>query len=249
MERYKQIRAHHIYTRVCDTNTPVDEVAPPHEIERMWREHFGLDMAPLHRVKAYLSEADAWSLIYDDGCTGNFHHTMFPEFTLVVADAEEHIARHEEWTRGELHHESNNAGYYDILYHQTRIARVRYVNFDDNRKSMVAPNWKARGHGRFYFYEADSVSYAVQQFYAAIHGDDSAKLSIRGNSETSCDVRSRWGHAMKIPVLRPGELEEFLYSNGGPGTLEPSTDEVEQYELFLQNQLDYDDWRNRSNKV
>ena len=249
VERYKQIRAHHIYTRVCDTNTPVDAVAPPHEIERMWRDRFGLDMSPLDRVKGFLNEASAWSLICDDGCAAIYHHTTFPEFTLSVADAEKHIAWNEEWTRGEVHHENNHAGYYDVLFHQTKLARVRYVSFDDNRKSMVAPNWEARGHGRFYFYESDSVNYAVQQFYSGIRGDDSAKLSIGGNSEASCDARSRWGHTMKIPVLRPGELEEFLHSNGGPGTLEPSTDEVEQYELFLHNQLDFDNWRSRCNRV
>ena len=44
------------------------------------------------------------------------------------------------------------------------MARVRYVYFDDNKKLMVAPDSKDVGTGRFYFYEADSVSYAVQNF-------------------------------------------------------------------------------------
>ena len=34
VERIQKVCAHHIYTRVCDTNTPVDRVAPPHEIDR-----------------------------------------------------------------------------------------------------------------------------------------------------------------------------------------------------------------------
>ena len=60
IEKYGKIRAHHIYTRVCDTNTPINDAAQPHEIERMWRERFGLDMPPLERVKLYLSDFDAW---------------------------------------------------------------------------------------------------------------------------------------------------------------------------------------------
>ena len=44
VEKYKTLRAHHIYTRVCDTNTPATDAAQPHEIERMWRERFGLDL-------------------------------------------------------------------------------------------------------------------------------------------------------------------------------------------------------------
>ena len=39
----KRVRAHHVYTRVGDTNTPLPDAAPPHEIERMWRERLGLD--------------------------------------------------------------------------------------------------------------------------------------------------------------------------------------------------------------
>lgn len=53
---------------------------------------------------------------------------------------------------------------------------------------------------------------------------------------------------MKIPVLRTGELKEFLGSDGECGFGEPSTDEAEQYQLFLRNQLDFDDWRKRQGK-
>ncbi len=194
VERYGKICAHHIYTRVCDTNTPVNDVAQPHEIERMWRERFGLDMSPLERAKRYLSEPDAWSpLVENDGSNANFYHTTFPEFTLRVTDAENYMAPHEEWTRGEIRTDNNHAGYHELHYHQTRLARIRYVSFDDHKKSMVAPKWEARGAGRFYFYEADSINYAVHRFYSTVfRRDDSSTLSIRGNGEASNEARSRW---------------------------------------------------------
>ena len=244
VERYEDVRAHHIYTRVCDTNTSVDNAAQPHEIERMWRERFGLDAPPLERAKRYLSEPDAWSPMVEHGCNMNFHHAIFPEFTLKVTDAENHVARHEEWTRGEIQTDNNYAGYYELYYHQTRLARVRYVGFDDRKKSMVAPNWEPRGAGRFYFYEANSIEYAVQKFYSALHRrDDSLTLSIRGEGEANNTARSRWGHHMKIPVLRTGELEGFLGSVDEREIVGPSTDEVEQYQIFLRNQLDFETWR------
>lgn len=59
VQKYEKIRPHHIYTRICDTNTPVKESAQPHEIERMWRERFGLDVSPLERAKIYLDDPDA----------------------------------------------------------------------------------------------------------------------------------------------------------------------------------------------
>ena len=48
---------------------------------------------------------------------------------------------------------------------------------------------------------------------------------------------------MKIPVVRTGELEGFLGPVDEHEIVEPSTDEVEQYQLFLRNQLDFEDWR------
>ena len=248
VERYKKIYAHHIYTRVCDTNTPVKDAAQPHEIERMWRERFGLDKSPLERAKQYLSESDLWARLFEnDGSDANFYYTVFPEFILRITDAvADHVARHEEWTRGEVRTDNNDAGYYELHYHQTLLARIRYVNFDDNKKSMVAPDRRYRGAGCFYFYKADSINYAVQKFYSTVFGrDDSVTLSIKGQGEVMKEARSRWGHYMKIPVLRPAELEDFLGSGGKYESLETSTDKAEQYQFYLRNQLDFENWRNR----
>ena len=102
VERIKNVRAHHIYTRVCDTNTPIDRVAQPHEIERMWRERFGLDAPALERAKRCLAEPSVWTLRHEDGfvCC---HHDVFPEFTLKAASAEgDHLDSGQEWTRGEI---------------------------------------------------------------------------------------------------------------------------------------------------
>ena len=250
VERYNnKLPSHHIYTRVCDTNTPANGAAQPHEIERMWRERFGLDMPPLERAKWYLSDPDEWSPMVENGCNMNFHHTTFPEFTLKVTEAEEHIACHEEWTRGEVCIDNNHAGYYELYYHQTRLARIRYISFDDHKKSMVAPQWKDRGAGRFYFYQDDSINYSVQKFYSTIcRADHSSTLSIKGKGEASTEARSRWGHQMKIPVLHTGELEGFLGSDGELKFVDQSTDKAEQYQLFLRNQLEFENWRNRPAK-
>ena len=155
----------------------------------------------------------------------------------------------EEWTRGEIRTDNNQAWYYDLHYHQTRLARIRSVSFDDSKKSMVAPDWEPRGTGRFYFYKADSIDYAVHKFHSTISGrDDSSTLSIRGEGKAADEARSQWGHQMKIPVLRTRELEDFLDSDGERDFRElmnPSTDEAEQYQLFLRNQLDFENWRKR----
>ena len=247
-EKYEKLYAHHVYTRVCDTNTPVTDAAQPHEIERMWRERFGLDLTPLDRMKLYLNESDSWVPSNRTGENLFEHHKTFPEFTLKVTEAEEFMARNEEWTRGEIRRDNNHAGYYELQYHQTCLARVRYVSFDDNRKSMVAPIWEPRSAGRFYFYETNSISYALQKWHATFAGEDhSATLAIRGNGDDSKQARLRWGHYLTIPVVSKEELDEFLGLRNEREHVEPSRDDDGQYELFLCNLLNFDDWRKRRN--
>ena len=239
------VRGHHIYTRVGDTNTPLPAAAPPHEIERMWRERFGLDRPPLDRATLYLWQPDAWMSISEDEFMGNtLYHGVFPEFTLRVAEASDVVARHEEWTRGEIRTDNNVAEYYKIYYHQTLLNRTRFVTFDDRKKSMVAPVWEPRGTGRFYFYRADSVAYALQTFWSRrVGGDDSATLMIRGEGEAHDEARAFWPRGMKIPVLNPGDLEGFLGPKEGRTLFRPSPDDTEQYSIFLRNQLDFEEWR------
>ena len=244
VQRIGRLCAHHIYTRVCDTNTPVNDAAQPHDIERMWRERFGLDMSPLRSVHRYLSELQSWMPVAQEPSGLHLYHAVFPEFTLKVTDAEDYIDCHQEWTFGEVRTDNNHAGYYEVRYHQTCLARIHYVSFDDRKKSMVAPKWEARGRGRFYFYEAQSLSYAVQRFHSILEQEDhSTSLSIRGNEEAARLARLRWGHHMKIPIVHAGELDGFLRPFDERETVEPSKDKAEQYDLFLRNQLAFEDWR------
>ena len=250
IERFEKICAHHIYTRVCDTNTPVKDAAQPDEVERMWQERFGLNMSPFERFKLYLSDFVAWAPSNKIGENMQVHYKTFPEFTLKVVDAEDYMARNEEWTRGEIRTDNNHAGYYELYYHQTCLARVLYVSFDDHKKSMVAPDSKARGAGRFYYYESDSINYAVQKYLSFSGEEDHSKtLSIRSDSESGNQARSRWGHQLKIPVLCTGELEGFLGPCSTQKSVEASTNETEQYEIFLRNQLEFEDWRKQQGKI
>ena len=225
-----KVRAHHIYTRVGDTNTPLPDTAPPHEIERMWRDRFGLDKPPLERAKRYLLEPDAWLPMSEDEFMGNtFYHRIFPEFNLRVDEASKVVARNEEWTRGEIRTDNNAAGYYKLYYHQTLLNRTRFVIFDHRKKSMVAPDWGPRGTGRFYFYRADSIAYALQRFWVGQgRDDDSTTLRIRGESETHSKARALWLRGMRIPVLQTEELEGFLGPKEERIILRPSSDETEQ---------------------
>ena len=243
----RQIQSQHIYTRTSDTNTPLNDAAAPHEIERMWRGRFGLDMPPLKRAQRYLDDSDGWLPMTDEVFSGDgfYYYSAFPEFTMRVEDTDSPvIACNEEWTRGEIRTDNNSAWHIALYYHQTLLHRTLYVSFDDHKKPMAAPAWAPKGTGRFYFYREDSVEYAVQRFFANWdHIDDFEPLRIGGSSNVSQEARALWPGGMTIPVLRSGELEDFLGPPSDKAMVMPSRDETEQYQLFLRNQLDFEKWR------
>ena len=242
------VHAHHIYSRVGDTNTPITEAAPPHEIERMWRERFGLDKSPLVRARQYLGEPELWTKQSEDVyAESTWYHTTFPEFTLRVdSTGNELFDCNPEWTRGEIRKDDNAAGCLKLYYHQTLLAEDSFVVFDNRKKSMVMPDWKPRGTGRFYFYLADSLSIALQGFWSAQHRNDHSKaLRVGGSGQFSESARQLWPREMPIPVVSAEELEGFLGVSLDNPILEPSQDETEQYQLFLCNQIDFETWRRR----
>ena len=126
----RTVRAHHIYTRIGDTNTPLPDTAPPHEIERMWRERFGLDRPPLERAKRFLLELDSWlPMSEDEFFNVTFYHKVYPEFTLRTAEASEIVARHEEWTRGEIRTDNNDAGVLQALLSSNAVESHSFCYF------------------------------------------------------------------------------------------------------------------------
>ena len=78
-DKGKTIRAGVIYTRLGDTNTPLNESASDDQIELMWRERFGLGLAPLERMKKLLDDTQYWIKTSGDE---NLYHQQFPEFTI-----------------------------------------------------------------------------------------------------------------------------------------------------------------------
>jgi hypothetical protein len=79
------VRAHHVYTRIGDRNTPIHEGAPPPTIERMWRERFGLTVQPRRRMLGLLRDAD-WDR--DLGNRSVAFHQIFADYRIEFGEWE-----------------------------------------------------------------------------------------------------------------------------------------------------------------
>ena len=109
-----------VYSRVRDSNTPSDQVASPHAIERMWREKFGLDQTPLQRVKNYLVDRDGWTSTSENV----WFYSQFPEFTIAPTEEEERpIQAGENWVRAATH-PSAFVRPFRICFNQTMLALI-----------------------------------------------------------------------------------------------------------------------------
>ena len=231
------VKAGAIYSRNGSSNTPITSSATEAEIEKMWRERFGLDQSPVKRIKNYLLDADEW--IYDQS---NGFYNPFPEFTIRENfDAPDNLDADQEWSRSEIgyHYTPGNcASQMLIYYHQTCLGKIHLVTFDGTKKCIVAPRWEAVGAGRFYYYLKDSVDYAYQIHMTRYSkGKDDSK-GLRSPSET--DESGDYS----IPIFQnKSELQTFLSNLGKQNLTKPATDPTEQNQLWYDALIKYNDWR------
>ena len=79
-DKFQGIRANHIYTRIQDTNTPIDRSADLDKVEYLWKKRFGLTQSAISRLEIYLEDYENWV----DGPHGEMqkYYKYFPEFTI-----------------------------------------------------------------------------------------------------------------------------------------------------------------------
>ena len=56
----KTVKANNIYTRIQDTNTPIDKTADPDKEEKLWRKRFHIDEPAYNKAMYYLENPEDW---------------------------------------------------------------------------------------------------------------------------------------------------------------------------------------------
>lgn len=130
----KVVRANYIYTRINDTNTPIDKSADIGIIEKMWNQRFGLDLSPLERMKLLLLKPNEW--FKDLGNKPYAYHKKFPEYRIEFSEVEEF------WEVFSFFYtnEKSFLGTATFKYHTTTLFELEYMYCDEMRIELAVPN-------------------------------------------------------------------------------------------------------------
>ncbi len=202
MRGQKIIHAGTIYSRIRDTNTPINKVASPNDIERMWRERFGLDKTPLDRLKIYLQNhlvgQEKWIQIEEEKF---WYYSDFPEFTITYKINEYGVSKPEPWALMGLN-PKHSVGCYVIKFHQTILWKKEGITFDEFRETIPNPSLGFRTT-KFsnplwgFFLIADTIEFLLLQFTKQVSKEDLLKKGIQcGRGVRSIDRRDN-----RLPIL------------------------------------------------
>lgn len=160
----KTIRAGVIYTRLGDTNIPLQESAPEAQIELMWRERFGLGLPPLERMKLLLDDFKDWGSINEDA---QLYHKQFPEFTVRQGKQfQENL--YESWSV--LFPDSSAHSFeVELRYFETIIQTETFVTCDGGRYQIPLPKIDNSNSERKFYIQKNSLAYKIARIFWQHH--------------------------------------------------------------------------------
>ena len=167
-----------IYTRVEDSNTPVDRTASLRDTEQLWQKRFGINLTPLERLPLLLDEHEMWAETSPhpsyaaEAFTEVYYHKKYPEFTLMKIPDD----RKNGWEYYMLTSPYNDSADWYLVrlyYHNTMLVETLGVYIDHhffpiprlgvitnkNEKSLTE-----RKH-YYYFYIEGALEDLLEQFY------------------------------------------------------------------------------------
>ena len=184
-----------VYARVRDSNTPGDQVASSHDIERMWRQRFGLDHTPFQRVQNYLLDRDGWTNTSEDV----WYYSPFPEFTISPTEEEiRPVQAGENWVRDALN-PSAFVRPFRICFHQTVLAEIVCILYDEMRARTPAPRPTHVDYAKdlwFFSLSADTLEFLFLQFLTGTEREQLLQDGLSG------------GRGPNVPVILFRSAEE-----------------------------------------
>ena len=200
-EKYQNVCANQIYTRIQDTNTPKVSSADIDKIEWLWKKRFGLIRTPIERVEIFLGNPKDWV----NGPYGEMqkYYKNFPEYTLTYDYASDGRDGYEYY----LFSQSDPRPRWmdiKISYHQTLLTEIAGISLDGGRYMAPCPE---TGNIRFSEVHNKNLSYKYM-----IKGSFLYKLNeFLYLNERSDEARIARGNFLESIVLFENDQESELF--------------------------------------
>ena len=170
----KNVRANFIYSRINDTNTPIDKSADIGMIEKMWKQRFGLDLSPLDRMRLLLMQPQNW--IKDIWNKSYAYHEQFPEFRIEFSD----LSSITESYSYLYANPNTDLGQATFKYHSTTLFELKYLTIDGMLKYIGEPSVRVVNKHKYdicyYYFNLDTMDGIFHSFL----NDGNIDTSSRG---------------------------------------------------------------------
>lgn len=139
-ERYNQVEAYHIYTRVGDTNTPKNKNADINYVEYLWKKRFLLTTSPIKRIFSKLENKEEWLEKYNEekGCEIYFN-IYNPEYTINIIDEEEELLQ--PFYNFVMTNDNSRYGIVKVKYFETEVYSCQCIFLDSSQYTTSVPEW------------------------------------------------------------------------------------------------------------
>ena len=141
----KEIQPGQVFTRVSDTNTPINETASDSVLEMLFKKRFRLDQTIYERYRYVLEQLDDWTYVDE---ASKLLYNFDPNFYIEIKplDSEEEASRIHDgdyygWlVKSGLEWNIRNYNVVTAMYGQHKILDFSYLfNFDRGRGLIIAP--------------------------------------------------------------------------------------------------------------
>lgn len=174
-EKYRDVNANNIYTRVADSNTPKNKSAEISHIEYLWKKRFGLLSTPLEQVFYYLLKKEDWLDVPDDSSMVRRYYKYSPEYIIEYCKCDDRDG-YEYYLFSQTDSRPHWYNIY-IKYHQTTLFSTIGVGLDGNRYFTNVPctdflfdGWRHGEDVSARYYIKDSKEMILHNFF---YDDDS----------------------------------------------------------------------------
>lgn len=162
-DQFENVRANHIYTRIMDTNTPIDKSADINNVEYLWRKRFHIDELPIDQFSHFLKNPNDWETIH--GLDMGYFYKYAPEYTLICESDDRNGYEYYIFAQVD---KRPSWWMITLKYHQTAIAQYLGIALDGARGFAVVPEMAFSLHDEisgFGYYIRDDLRYRILQFY------------------------------------------------------------------------------------